>query len=92
MRILNVVGSGTTNQKYELRGDVAGEDLISQLVEQDSGASYFNGVSYGKSSSDETSYGMPPLFVDEDTVFMIRGASSSGAEVITVYYTVVVDA
>jgi hypothetical protein len=35
---------------------------------------------------------MPPLYVDEDTVFMIRGASSSGAEVITVYYTVVVDA
>jgi len=94
LRILNVVGSGTNNQFYEIRGDVAGADKISQLVDQDAGASYLNGVTYGKDSTDDSSYGMPPLYVDDTTVFMIRGASSgvTDKKCITVYYTVVVDA
>jgi hypothetical protein len=89
LRILNVVGSDEQNQKYIIRGDLNSPHKDSQLCAQDGGASYYNGVAFGKSSTGEQGYGMPPLYVDDTTVFMLRGASASGDNVTTVYYTVV---
>lgn len=90
LRVLNIVGSSEVNQNYIIRGDLSSPHHDSQLCDADGGASYYCGVALGKSSGE--SYGMPPVYVDNDTVLMLRGASGDTDNCTTVYYTVVVDA